>query len=379
MRFVQRFFRMEASSGILLLACALAALAWANSPAEPAYQALKHAALLPEFSFELLVNDVLMAVFFLLMGLEIKREFLQGELSTRRQAALPLAGALGGMLAPALLFLAWNQGGPAARAWGVPMATDIAFALGVLTLLGKRVPSGLKVFLVALAILDDLGAILVIAFFYSGSLHVGWLLAAGLITALLAFVNRRGVTHPLPYLLGGAALWAAVFQSGVHATIAGVLLALCIPHRAGPRANRAPLLSRLEHALHPWVAYGILPLFALVNAGVALTPGVWHALREPLGLGILTGLLIGKPVGITLFAWIAVRCGLASLPSGTGWARLAGAGLLGGIGFTMSLFIAGLGLPPELLDGAKFAVLAASLTAGLGGYFFLRSQARSRA
>jgi NhaA family Na+:H+ antiporter len=379
MLFLQRFFRLEASSGILLLVSALAALAWANSPWEPAYQVLKHAAILPGFSAELFVNDILMAVFFLLMGLEIKREFLQGELSTRRQAALPLAAALGGMLVPALLFLAWNRGGPAAHAWGVPMATDIAFALGVMTLLGKRVPLGLKVFLVALAIIDDLGAILVIAFFYSGNLHGGWLLGAGLVTALLALLNRRGVTRAWPYLLGGVALWAAVFQSGIHATIAGVLLALCTPLRPAPDDNREPLLRRLEHALHPYVAFGILPLFALINAGIALSPGVLHALREPLGLGILTGLLIGKPAGITLFAWIAVRAGVASLPSGTGWALLAGAGLLGGIGFTMSLFIAGLGLSPQLLDSAKFAVLTASLAAGVGGYFLLRVQTRGPA
>ncbi len=353
---------------------------WANSPWEPAYHALKHLPMLPGLSAELFVNDVLMAVFFLLMGLEIKRELMEGELSTRQQAALPFAGALGGMVVPALLFIAWNRGGPAAHAWGVPMATDIAFALGVMTLLGKKVPLGLKVFLVALAIIDDLGAILVIALFYSGDLHIVWLLAAALVTGLLALWNYRAPSrwqqHPLPYILGGIALWLALFQSGLHATLAGVLLALCIPSKFA--APGKPLLHRMESALHPWVSFGILPLFAVFNAGVALSPAVMGALTEPLGLGILTGLLIGKPLGITLFAWLAVRFGLAKLPANTGWGRMAGAGLLGGIGFTMSLFIAGLGLAPELLDGAKFAVLAASLAAGVAGYFVLRTQSQTR-
>jgi NhaA family Na+:H+ antiporter len=376
-RGLRAFFHLEAASGIVLLACAVAALAWANSPWAPAYGALKHFALpgATGFSFELFVNDVLMAVFFLLVGLEIKRELLEGELSSRQRAALPLAGALGGMLLPALLFTAFNRGEPGAGAWGVPMATDIAFALAVMLLLGRRAPVGLKVFLVALAIIDDLGAILVIALFYGGEPRVEWLLGAAAVTGLLAGLNRRGVMHPAPYLIGGALLWSALFFSGVHATLAGVILALCIPLRAHARAPRAqPLLKRLEAALHPWVNYSVLPLFALVNAGVALSPHVVHALREPLGLGIMAGLLIGKPVGITLFAWLAVRSGLAALPAGVSWAGIWGAGMLGGIGFTMSLFIAGLGLAPGLLDGAKLAVLAASLVAGVSGYLILRLQ-----
>lgn len=373
--YLAAFFRLEAASGIVLFAGAMLALAWANSPWAAGYQALKHAPLLPAlsgrlsafsgFSVELMVNDVLMALFFLMMGLEIRREMLHGELSTRRQAALPLAGALGGMLLPALLFTAWNHGGPSAHAWGVPMATDIAFALGVMTLLGNRVPPGLKVFLVALAIIDDLGAILVIALFYSGTLHVFWLAAAAVISAILFVAGRRGLTSPWAYLAGGIALWVAVFHSGLHATLAGVILALCLP---------VSKLYRVESALHPWVNYSILPLFALLNAGIALTAGVGGALLEPLGLGISTGLLIGKPLGILLFCVIAVRLGWAALPARTGWTLLLGAGVLGGIGFTMSLFIAGLGLSPETLDGAKLAILAASCLAGLIGYTVLRAQ-----
>lgn len=379
----RRFAKLQSASGVLLLACAALALAWANSPLAPLYHAWKEFPVLPfdahgaPFSFALFVNDVLMAVFFLGVGLEIKRELLEGELASRRKAMLPLAGALGGMLAPALIYAALNAGGPAARGWGVPMATDIAFALGVILLLGKRVPPGLKVFLVALAILDDLGAILVIALFYTDHLAPLWLGAALALIVALALLNRARITHPLPYLLGGVALWIATFQSGVHATLAGVALAFCIPARPGPRERalglKHDLQARFEHALHPWVSFAILPLFAVANAGVALSPSVVGALGEPLGLGILGGLLLGKPLGITLAAWLAVRLGLAALPQGVRWGQMAGAGLLGGIGFTMSIFIAGLAFAdPARLDGAKLSVLAASLTAGICGYLVLR-------
>jgi NhaA family Na+:H+ antiporter len=298
------------------------------------------------------------------------------------------------------------------------MATDIAFALGVMTLLGKRVPLSLKVFLVALAIIDDIGAILVIAIFYTNQLSVASLFLAGGILAALAWLNRSGVRHPAPYLLGGLFLWIAVFHSGIHATIAGVALAFCIPHKARlgeeefvPRVDAAlarfnagdqkggdilddarvgavheleaacegiePPLQRLEARLHPYVSFGILPLFALVNAGVAFSPAVLHMLFEPLGLGVMLGLCLGKPIGITLFSWIAVRLKIASMPSGVNWAQITGAGILGGIGFTMSIFIAGLGLPGhDLLDGAKLAVLAASAIAGGVGYLVLRTLGR---
>jgi NhaA family Na+:H+ antiporter len=368
----RRFARLESASGILLMLCALAALAWANSPWGHAYQGFREyrpAGIPGILPLELFVNDVLMTVFFLLMGLEIKREMIAGELASLKRSALPIAGALGGMLVPAGIFLALNHGLPGARGWGIPMATDIAFALGVLTLLGRRVPVGLKVFLVALAIIDDVGAIVVIAVFYTGDITLPYLLLAGAALAALVLLNRGGVRRPLPFLLGGALLWFCMFHSGVHATIAGVLLAFCIPHSGkGPS-----LLQSLESRLHPYVSFGIMPLFALINAGVALSPAVRHALFEPVGLGILAGLCLGKPLGITLFSWLAVRCRIASLPGNVSWPQLAGAGILGGIGFTMSIFIAGLGLPDrELLDGAKLAVLGGSVISGVAGYLILR-------
>jgi NhaA family Na+:H+ antiporter len=350
------------------LLCAAAALAWANSGAGNSYFAVRDFPLPAHLTSRLFVNDALMALFFLLVGLEIKRELLTGEISSAKRAALPLAGALGGMLIPAALYLALNHGGPAASGWGIPMATDIAFALAVLTLLGNRIPVGLKIFLVALAILDDLGAILVIALFYTDSVHAGPLFAALGVLAATFWMNVRGVRHPLPYLLAGALLWFLVFTSGVHATLAGVALAFCIPHG-----------HRLESALQPWVTFGILPLFALLNAGVLLSPALAHGLAEPLGLGILLGLCLGKPAGILLFSWLAVRLRRAELPAGVSWTLMTGAGLLGGIGFTMSLFIAGLGLPsPALRDSATFAVLTASALSGAAGYILLSLQSRRR-
>jgi NhaA family Na+:H+ antiporter len=383
--FFQKFAALESASSLLLLACTLFALVWANTGWVHAYHLFRDLPLgfmwggkflgLP---LELFVNDALMAVFFLLVGLEIKRELLAGELASLKRATLPILAALGGMLVPAALFIAWNQGLPGANGWGIPMATDIAFALGVMMLLGNRVPVGLKVFLVALAIIDDIGAILVIAIFYTHSLHLPALALAAAVFGGLLLVNKSGVRHPAPYLIGGGALWLCVFQSGVHATIAGVLLAFCIPYRdgAGMRVRdetSIPQLQRFESKLHPYVSFGILPLFALVNAGVTLSPTVLHALVDPLGLGIVTGLCLGKPIGITLFSWMAVRLRLATLPTGVSWGQLAGAGMLGGIGFTMSIFIAGLGLPTaELLDGAKIAILVSSVVAGTAGYLALR-------
>ena len=379
----RKFSAIESSSGILLLACALLAVALANSAFAASYFHLRDFPLrLPRplgvegsLSIELFINDVLMTVFFLVVGLEIKRELIAGELASLRRAALPAFGALGGMIAPAVIFAALNCGGVAAHGWGIPMATDIAFALGAITLLGRRVPAGLKVFLVALAILDDIGAILVIALFYAGQIHLAALAAAGAILAGLALMNRLGVRRRAPYLLAAPFLWLALFHSGVHATLAGVLLAFCIPHRG---AQPSPL-EKTETALHPWVNFAILPLFALANAGVALSPRVTTALFEPLGLGILLGLCLGKPLGITLFSWLAVRLRAAALPQGVAWPQIAGAGVLGGIGFTMSIFIAGLALPErELLDGAKLAVLTASLIAGICGYVVLRLLASRR-
>jgi NhaA family Na+:H+ antiporter len=383
----RRFAAIEAAAGILLMGCALLALAWANSPWAGLYFHLREFPLrFPALqgagpvTTEFFVNDALMAVFFLFVGLEIKRELLGGELASLRKAALPAFGALGGMLVPAVIFIALNGGGPARHGWGIPMATDIAFALGVMTLLGKRVPTGLKVFLAALAILDDLGAILVIALFYAGEIRWPALAAAGAIVAGLLLLNRAGVRRLAPYLVAGPFLWAALLLSGVHATLAGVLLAFCIPYGGAVGRAEASPLKKTETVLRPWVNFAILPLFALANAGMALTPRVTGTLLEPLGLGIVLGLCLGKPLGITLLSWLTVRLRLAALPANVGWPQLLGAGILGGIGFTMSIFIAGLGLPDHtLLDGAKLSVLVGSVMAGSAGYLTLRMLGTRRA
>ncbi len=417
----QRFARNESSSGLLLLGCTAVALAWANSPWAASYEHLWEIYVsvgAGEYAIrETLhhwINDGLMAVFFFLVGLEIKREILVGELASPRRAALPMAAALGGMIVPALLYAALNAGGPGAAGWGIPMATDIAFALGILALLGPRVPLALKVFLAALAIVDDLGAVLVIAFFYTADLSVpalGW--AAGFMALLVAF-NLGGLRSPVPYVLLGLGLWVAFLESGVHATVAGVLLALTIPARTRIDAGeflargdaalkefaaagvadadvltsrvhqealteieeaaedaQAPL-QKLEHKLHGIVAFGIMPLFALANAGVPLTGGA-DAVASPVSLGVIAGLVLGKPIGITLFAWLATRAGIAERPLEVSWRLLHGAAWLGGIGFTMSLFIAGLALTdPEQLTRAKLGILAASLVAGTIGWLLLR-------
>ena len=423
MRPFQRFTKTESSGGIVLLACTAVALAWANSPWADSYHHLWETPVtvgLPgrglTLSLHHWINDGLMAVFFFLVGLEIKREMLVGELASARQAALPIAGAIGGMVVPAGIYAALNAGGPGAAGWGIPMATDIAFALGVVALLGPRVPLGLKVFLAALAIVDDIGAVLVIAFFYTASVSVTALGIGAALLVLLVLCNVAGVRHTAVYALLGIALWGAFLASGVHATIAGVLLAMTIPARtlinedeflergrailndfekscspattvltnAGQQHAiheletacenaQAPLL-RMEHGLHGIVAFGIMPLFALANAGVHFGSGLLAGLSVPVTLGTVLGLVIGKPVGIALAAWLATRMGLASLPAGARWSSLIGVSCLGGIGFTMSIFIAGLAFPgsAELLDSAKTGILAASLAAGVLGWLFLR-------
>ena len=374
-RAFQRFVAFEASSALLLLGAAIAAFAWANSPASASYDALWAARPFPVLepvgmnkSLLLWVNDLLMAVFFFVVGLEIKRELVDGELATRRQAMLPLVAAIGGMVVPALVYVAFNAGGDGAAGWGIPMATDIAFALGILTLLGPRVPLGLKVFLTAVAIVDDLGAVLVIAFFYTASVSGVALGVAAVVLAALVALNRANVQRSLPYLLLGAVLWVAVLKSGVHATIAGVLLAFTIP----AEGENAPL-DRLEHALHPWVAFGVMPIFALANAGVALGGGA--GLASPVTLGVVAGLVLGKAVGVLAAARLAVGAGWAALPLGVTWGHVAGASLLCGVGFTMSLFIATLAFGPSpLLDAAKTGILLASAIAGVLGYAVLRRQ-----
>lgn len=379
----QRFFSTTAAGGIVLLVCTLLALAWANSPWAESYHHLWEWSLrIGSSSFGMSlplhawVNDGLMAVFFLLVGLEIKREVLIGELSTRRTATLPVAAALGGMLVPAALYAVVNSRGAGAPGWGVPMATDIAFALGILALLGDRVPSGLRVFLAALAIADDLGAVLVIALFYTGSLNWAALGGAAGVVCLLWLMNRSGVRQPIFYALIGIVLWCFMFASGVHATIAGVLLALTVPSRAAS-VNETGTLQRMEHALNPYVAFLIMPLFAVANAGVSLA-GASVALKSPVVWGIALGLIVGKPLGITLASLIAVRTRAADLPAGVQWRHLHGAAWLGGIGFTMSLFIAGLAFSDAtVLDTAKLGILGASVCAGLVGYVLLRSVTRA--
>ena len=421
-----RFMHAESSGGIVLLLAAVVALVWANSPWWESYHRFWGSYLRVgvggwEFRMSLhhFINDALMAVFFFLVGLEIKREMLVGELASMRAAALPFAAALGGMVVPAAAYIAFNPGGPGAAGWGIPMATDIAFALGILALMGPRIPLGLKVFLAALAIVDDLGAVMVIALFYTADVDVVALAAGAAVLAVLVGMNRLDVRHPAAYALVGLVLWGAVLASGVHATLAGVVAAMAIPARtridthefsevsrgildafdeagvdgqnvltnqgqqaaiqaleSGCEAAQAPL-QRIEHGLHVWVAFLIVPLFALANAGVRLTGDLGQALAHPVTLGVIFGLVVGKPLGITLFAWLAVRSGTAMLPAGVDMRSIVGVSFLAGIGFTMSLFIAALGFGEgsELLASAKLGILVASAVAAAGGWVLLRRPA----
>lgn len=313
-----------------------------------------------------------MAVFFLLVGLEIKRELVHGELSSFQKASLPILAALGGVLAPALLFTLFNKETETASGWGIPMATDIAFALAIITLLGKRVPASLKIFLAALAIVDDLMAILVIAVFYSSDLHYNYLLYASSLFLLQLLFNRLGIKNLAFYLLPGLFIWYFIHHSGVHATIAGVLTAFSLPTQPSKTTTTSPL-EKLEHLLVKPVNLLIMPLFALANTNITFKEGMVEGITTPLGLGIILGLLIGKPVGITLFSWISIRMGISKLPNGANWKHISGVGLLGGIGFTMSVFIALLSFPGQhlLLSEAKFSILTGSVLSGIAGYFWL--------
>lgn len=377
------FLKLETAAGFLLMGAALLALVLANSPLAEAYTALLATRLggLPghELSLLLWVNDGLMALFFLLVGLEIKREMLVGALASRKRAALPALAALGGMAVPALIYVCLNwHDATRLRGWAIPAATDIAFALGILALLGSRVPAALKLFLTTLAILDDLGAILIIALFYTASISWSALGLAGAALLVLFVLNRRGVTVLWPYLLIGLGLWVAVLASGVHATLAGVALALLIPLKIGDGRQPAPL-TRLEHGLHPWVAYGILPVFGLANAGLAfaeLNPG---DLLAPMPLGIALGLLLGKPVGVMGASWLAVRLRWAEWPAGVTMRQMLGVAVLCGIGFTMSLFIGGLAFPAEEQALVKLGVFSGSLLAAVLGYGILRGAPAARA
>ena len=419
-----RFIETECSAGIVLLASAVAALVWANSQWSAQYHSLWDTELTvalvgpTAFAFEIAeslrawVNHALMALFFFVVGLEIKREVLVGELSSRRQAALPVTAALGGMLVPALLFLVVNRGGEV-RGWGVPMATDIAFAVGILALAGGRVPLAAKVFLMAFAIADDIGATLVIALFYTEHVSLNALALAGCLLAVMAYLNWAGVRNTLVYVLLAAGMWLAFMKSGVHPTISGILAAMAIPARS--RVSRVDLvasmrelldrfeeadtgrggvlvnseqramleeiehisfqgqtpLQRIQHIVHPWVSFVVMPLFALANAGVPLRDA--GALAEPVTLGIVLGLVIGKPLGIVAFAWLAVKAKLAALPASVTWRHILALGALGGVGFTMSLFVAGLAYEaPGPHAMAKVGILAGSLISGVLGLLLLR-------
>jgi NhaA family Na+:H+ antiporter len=414
----QQFTRLQASGGILLLAATVLALVWANLPWGHSYFQLWETYMKIELGNLALkesllhwVNDGLMVIFFFLVGLEIKREVLVGELASPKKAALPLVAAVGGMTLPAFIYLAFNHGRPSRVGWGIPMATDIAFVLGILTLFGNRVPISLKVFFTALAIADDLGAVLVLALFYSGEISWVALGVGAVILAILIVLNRGHIRNTLPYVLLGVGLWLAFLASGIHATIAGVLLAMTIPARTSIQASayRAQCtaalgglgdaevhveesrrqqaaaqtleviaerlqtpLQRMERSLNPWVAYLIVPIFALANAGVDLSGNLTEALTQPISLGIIFGLLVGKSVGITLFSWLAVRTGVADLPFGVAWRQLFATSWLAGIGFTMSLFIASSAFDqPALLSLAKVAILVASALAAAIGFVII--------
>ncbi|MDB5905258.1 MAG: nhaA [Betaproteobacteria bacterium] len=376
---IREFLRLEAAAGVLLLAATVLALVAANSPASGLYDSFLQARVAitvggADIGKPLLfwINDGLMAIFFLLVGLEIKREVIEGELSTIAKAALPAIAAAGGMAAPALVYAVFNWGdSQTMRGWAIPTATDIAFAVGVLTLLGKRVPAALKTFLLALAILDDLGAIVIIAIFYTDNLSGLSLALAACALAGLFALNRAGVTHRAAYVVLGVFMWVCVLESGVHATLAGVALALAIPLGARDRHGESPLRA-LEHSLHPWVSYAILPLFAFANAGVSLAGIALGDLLEPLPLGIAAGLFVGKQAGVMGTTWIAVRLHAAALPGDATWQHFYGTALLTGIGFTMSLFIGTLAFDdPALANSVRIGVLGGSVLSALAGALVL--------
>ncbi|NLI28757.1 MAG: Na+/H+ antiporter NhaA [Nitrospiraceae bacterium] len=380
---IDEFISKESSAGIVLIFVTLAALVLKNSPLSAAYNAFLHIPVEVRFGalhvakpLLLWINDGLMAVFFLLIGLEVKREILEGNLSSLSQAALPCIAALGGMLVPAAVYAGFNWSDPAAmRGWAIPTATDIAFALGILSLLGSRVPASMKVFLLALAIIDDLGAIVIIAMFYTIELSALSLTIASLALAVLIIMNRSGVTNKAAYVLVGIVLWVSVLKSGVHATLAGVALAFTIPLRSrGADGACFSLSKEIEHDLHPWVAFMVLPLFAFVNAGLDLRELSLNEMTGTVPLGIMLGLFIGKQIGVFGFSWLCIRLGFASLPEGSRWRHLYGVAVLTGIGFTMSLFIDSLAFTGGQVyqNADKLAVLTGSFLSGLGGYLVLR-------
>jgi len=373
------FFKLEAASGLLLLISAIIALIISNSSYSSIYfETLENYFFIGindigiKLSLLHWINDALMAIFFFFVTLEIKREFLQGELSSPKQALLPIIGAVGGMLVPALIYIYINyNNGETLNGWAIPTATDIAFSLGVLSLLGSRVPISLKVFLTALAIIDDLGAIIIIAFFYTGDLNIKYLCLLIATFLLLVLINKFNIKKFVPYLLLGLILWFFTHESGIHATISGVLLATVIPHRK--KEKDFSLLTKIEHSISPYVAFGIMPLFALANAGVSLDGINFSSLLEPVPLGILLGLFLGKQFGVVLFSLISIKLKLAKMPNNSSLLGFYGVSVLTGIGFTMSLFVGNLAFNNNLqyMDGVKIGVLSGSLLSTLFGYFLL--------
>ncbi|QHS58366.1 Na+/H+ antiporter NhaA [Chitinophaga agri] len=422
---IHRFIHQEFTGGIVLFVAVIAAIVWANSAWHDAYHHLWETKLAVSFSntaldvpLHIWINDGLMALFFFVIGLELKREFMAGELSSMKKASLPMVAAIGGMLVPAAIYLVINQGKESSHGWGIPMATDIAFALALLSLAGKHIPSSVKVFLSALAVADDLGAVLVIALFYTASISFAPLIAGGFLLLLMVVGNALGIRSSLFYLLVGIAVWLCFLFSGVHATIAGVLVAFTIPartkineqeyvsslnayskqfeeeipldgslttaeqHRTIEKIKQLSLdaetpLQKIEYALHPWVAFVIMPLFALANAGMVIGSDFFSSLLNPVSMGVAIGLLAGKFVGVLLFTWLMVRLRIASLPQYATWRHIAGVAMLAGVGFTMSLFITGLAFRDELkIDQAKYGILLASVIAGVTGILILKGAKR---
>tara|TARA_B100001029_G_scaffold158696_1_gene145521 strand:- start:1286 stop:2461 length:1176 start_codon:yes stop_codon:yes gene_type:complete len=375
------FFKLEAASGLVLLFAAIIALLVSNSALSDNYNEILNSYFrlgVGNFGIELSVlhwiNDVLMAIFFFLVSLEIKREFIQGELSNPKQALLPIIAAVGGMLVPALIYILINYKDPITiKGWAIPSATDIAFSLGVLSLLGKRVPLSLKVFLTALAIIDDLGAIVIIAFFYSGKVQFIYLLLMLICVIILLIFNKFNIRNFIPYLIVGIFLWEFTHVSGIHATIAGVLLALTIPHKDRKKDHSKSLLIKLEHTISPYVAFGIMPVFAFANAGVSISGITFSTLLNPVPLGILCGLFFGKQIGVFLFSYISIKLKFAEMPNKSNWVTLYGVGVLTGIGFTMSLFVGNLAFADAMQhqDGVKIGVLLGSLMSTILGYMLI--------
>jgi len=372
------FSDSSSAGGMLLIFCVIISLIIANTGIATGFEDFLNTkigftskSLNLDYPVLIWINDGLMAIFFLLVGLEIKREIVEGELSSLKQASLPVLAAIGGVLVPAVIFSLFNNGTPTANGWGIPMATDIAFALGILSLLGNNVPSGLKIFLAALAIVDDLMAILVIAIFYSSELHLNYLAYAGGLFALQIIFNRAGIKNIFFYIIPGIVMWYFIHHSGIHATIAGVLTALTLPTTEDDTESS---LEKLEHALHKPVNFLIMPIFAIANTNITFEAGMTEGLISNLGLGIVLGLFLGKPIGIFAMSWLSVKLKIAQLPEETTWTHVLGLGILGGIGFTMSIFIALLSFnDPALQAEAKFAILIASIIAGITGFTLLKT------